>query len=148
VHAVSGAAYVRDGLYATAYLVSNDKLRSRRACTEAGGVGLSTTVAIDAIHGDQCLLQPGGREVIDNYPCYRLEYLELMARIVGGPECDDGLERGATGQAAGDLGDENRRILTELEPLPRPPLHPLERSNMIGQLVTGAQHGDGWLTFT
>ena len=138
MHAVSGAAYVRDGLYATAYLVSNDKLRSRRACTEAGGVGLSTTVAIDAIHGDQCLLQPGGREIVENHLRYRLEYLELMAPIVARPECDDGLERRTTRQAAGDLGNENCRILGELEPRPRPTLHPLQRGDMIGELVTGA----------
>ena len=67
-------------------------------------------------------IQDGRQVVLDRPPSTRLEHLEGMARVRRRPEGDDGFERRAAGQAAGDLGDEHDDVVGQREALARPGL--------------------------
>ena len=66
---------------------------------------------------------------------------EVMARLVGRPERDNGLQRRAARQHAGKLCDHHRLFRHQLEARTRPRFDAIQRDELVGTFFEGAQHG-------
>src|SRR5262249_50780879 len=77
------------------------------------------------------LLHPARRQIVRQHLRDRLENLELVAFTRLAPERHNGLERWTSRQPAGQLHDQHRAVLRELELRTRPTPHCGKRSNMF-----------------